>query len=425
MSDSHLIGQIVEAAETLPPDRLLYHIRPEPAPPGGDWESAVASALAKPIGKPPLAEMARGVGNAVILVDDLTRPTPQRRILPPLIGCLNSAGVRDEDITLIVALGTHRYMSKAELRERFGEDICSRVRVLNHEWQDPAMFVNLGVTPNGTPIKVNRIADEADLLIGVGSIVPHLYAGWAGGAKILQPGVCASETTAGTHAMAALDGDLMGIAGRADNRVRHEMEQVAAMAGLDFILNVVVDPAGAPVWAGAGDFIEAHRAGISAARRTYVRSIPEPADVVVIDARPTTKDYWQAVKSLGHACRGLKRGGTAILVGELSEGIAQTHLEFEPHALEPYENIVSAGKAGKIGDRIAFAALCAHALIMAHCRVICVSDGMTESDKRKLGFLHVDTVPEALEAALSESAEGATVGIIEHGGDVLPAPRKA
>jgi nickel-dependent lactate racemase len=425
MSDSHLISQIVEAAEALPPDRLLYHIRPVPAPRPGDWESAVASALAKPIGKPPLAEMARGVGNAVILVDDLTRPTPQRQILPPLIGCLNCAGVKDEDITLIVALGTHRYMSKAEVRQRFGEDMCSRVSVLNHEWQDPATFVDLGVTPNGTPVKVNRIANEADLLIGVGSIVPHLYAGWAGGAKILQPGICSSETTACTHAMAAAGGDLMDIAGRADNRVRREMEQVAAMAGLDFILNVVVDPAGEPVWAGAGDFVEAHRAGISAAKHTYVRSIPEPADVVVVDARPTTKDYWQAVKSLGHACRGVKRGGTAILVGELSEGIAQTHLEFERHALEPYESIVSACKAGKIGDRIAFAALCAHALIMTHCRVICVSNGMRASDKDKLGFRHADTVAEALAVALGESAEGATVGVIEHGGDVLPAPLRA
>jgi nickel-dependent lactate racemase len=285
--------------------------------------------------------------------------------------------------------------------------------------------VDLGVTPNGTPVKVNRIANEADLLIGVGSIVPHLYAGWAGGAKILQPGICSSETTACTHAMAAAGGDLMDIAGRADNRVRREMEQVAAMAGLDFILNVVVDPAGEPVWAGAGDFVEAHRAGISAAKHTYVRSIPEPADVVVVDARPTTKDYWQAVKSLGHACRGVKRGGTAILVGELSEGIAQTHLEFERHALEPYESIVSACKAGKIGDRIAFAALCAHALIMTHCRVICVSNGMRASDKDKLGFRHADTVAEALAVALGESAEGATVGVIEHGGDVLPAPLRA
>lgn len=422
MTESRLVAELKEVAAGLPPHRVLYRLAPGSAKGAGNWERAVLAALEKPIGAPPLSALARPGMKTVILTDDLTRPTPQRELLPPLLACLNAAGVPDSDITIIIALGTHRYMTEAEIRERFGDDICSRVPVINHTWMDEATFAELGATPRGTPVRVNRIAHEADLLIGTGSIVPHVYAGWSGGAKILQPGICAPDTTACTHCMAADGPDLLGIAGRSSNPVRREIEDIAAVAGLDFVLNVVLDAGGAPVWAGAGDFVRAHRAGVAAARKIYVRGIPEPADVVLVDARPTSVDYWQAVKALANAFRGVKRGGTAILVGELPDGIAPTHPEFIRYAREPYEAIVSAYEAGEIKDGIASATMRLHALIMAHCGVICVSPGMSAGDKEKLGFRHAETVADAVEGALGEQKDGARVGIIEYGGDVLPAP---
>jgi len=294
------------------------------------------------------------------------------------------------------------------------------VPVINHLWQDGGCFVDLGSTQNCAPVKLSRTAYEADLLIGTGSIVPHVYAGWGGGAKIVQPGVCSAETTARTHCMAAESGDLLGIAGRVENPVRREMEQVAAMAGLDFVLNVVVGSSGEPAWVGAGDFVQAHRAGVHASAATYVRPIPAQADVVIVDAYPAVKDYWQGVKALAHASRGIKRGGTAILVGDFAEGISPTHPELPQHTRKPYHAIAEACQAGEVADAIASATLRLHGLITDHCRVICVSPGMSDSDMESLGFTRAQTVEEALREGLDTQGRNATVGIIECGGDVLP-----
>jgi nickel-dependent lactate racemase len=420
MDEAGRLSEIRAAAAALPRDRLLYHIRPAPAGARGNWKGVLTRALQDPIGTPPLGRMARPGNRVVILADDLTRPTPQRKILPALLDCLHEAGVADEDVTVIIALGTHRYMTEAEIRDRFGEAACARVPIVNHTWADADSFVDLGSTPSGTPVQVNRTAYEADLLIGTGSIVPHIYAGWGGGAKIVQPGVCSAQTTARTHCMAADGGDLLGMPGRVENPVRREMEQVAAVAGLDFVLNVVVDASGAPVWAGAGDSVQAHRAGVRASAQTYVRSIPRPADVALVDAHPAVADYWQGIKALAHACRGIKRGGTAVLVGEFPDSISPTHPELARHTLKPYEAMVKACQVGEVEDAIASATLRLHGLIMDHCRVICVSPGMGAVDKHKLGFGDAPSVAEALRQALDGHDRSATVGIIECGGDVLP-----
>jgi nickel-dependent lactate racemase len=407
-------------AVALPRDRVLYRIGPKAVGEPTDWPREVLQALRSPVGSAPLAEIAQGAYDVVILADDGTRPTPQDRLLPPLLDELDGAGVRNAGITVIVALGTHRYMTEAEIESRFGPGVTGRVRVMNHAWRQPDTFVDLGHTEAGTPVRVNRLAFQADLLIGTGSIVPHIYAGWAGGAKILQPGVCSHGTTARTHCMAAESGDLLAIPGNAENPVRHEIEKVAAMAGLGFVLNVVVDEAGNAAWIGAGDPVGAHRAGVPAARDVFERPIPEPADVVVVDARPAVKDYWQGIKALAHAVRGVREGGWAVLVGSFPEGVAPMHPEFTEHALEDYEALCDACAVGRIKDRIASATLRLHALIRRHCRIVCVSDGMADEDKERLGFLSAASVEEAVAMAEAELGSSATVGIIDYGGDVLP-----
>lgn len=420
MDEARLSEDSDELGKAVPPHLLLYRIGPDAAREAGDWRAEVTSALRNPIGSPPLSDLVGPCGTAVILADDLTRATPQKEILPPLLASLNAAGVPDWNVTVIVALGTHRYMTEHEIRARVGEEVYCRVRVVNHLWQDPVTFVDLGCTARGTPVKVNAAACEADLLIGTGSIVPHVYAGWAGGAKIVQPGICSAETTARTHCMAADTGDLLGVAGHVENPVRHEIEEVARLAGLKFILNVVSDAGGAPAWVGAGDPVQTHRAGVATAKEIYVREIPGPADIVLVDAQPATKDYWQGIKALAHAQRGLKRGGVAILVGGFPEGIAPTHPEMARHARESYGNIERAWGAGRLTDGIAFTTLRLHALIMERCEVICVSEGMSAQDKNALGFRHTDSVEDALEVALTATGGDAGIGIIDHAGDVLP-----
>ena len=409
-----------DLAASVPSERLLYRIGPARAEGTRDWKSAVTAALRKPIGTPPMEDIVNSGDKVVILADDVTRPTPQQALLPPLFDCLNAAGVPDADITVIVALGTHRYMTQAEMQARFGEEILARVQVMNHLWKDPDTFVDLGVTPRGVPFKVNRIAYEADLLIGVGTIVPHIYAGWGGGAKIVMPGIACAEVIGPMHSLAAEDGDLLCVAGRMDILCRREIERCAAQVGLGFILNAVLDADGACAWLGAGEPARTHRAGIAAAEKVFVRDIPRRADVAVVDARPATIDYWQGIKALGHASRGVNKGGTIILVAEFPEGIETTHPQFASHARLSDEEVLRGWETGEITDSVSFAPLRLHALATAHCDVICVSTGLSAEDKERLGFGHAESISEALDLALTKHGTSAEIGIIEFGGDVVP-----
>ena len=162
---------------------------------------------------------------------------------------LNAAGVRDADITVLIALGTHRPMTKAECVVRYGQEVVDRVKVMNLP-QDPGSFQDLGKTPSGVPIHVSRLYLESQLSIAVGNIIPHMYAGWAGGAKMIQPGVTDHVTTAETHLMAGPR--VYEILGQVDNPVRREMEAIALKTGLKCIVNVVLNSEGEIVAVVAG-----------------------------------------------------------------------------------------------------------------------------------------------------------------------------
>ncbi len=211
----------------IPLGNLVYAIKPEDLAGLENEQKSIKYSLENPIGSAPLSQEVKKGMRVVVMADDITRPTPRERILPPLLDGLNEAGIPDRDITVLIALGTHRYMSKEEIEHCFGEKLTARVKVLNHEWQDEANFINLGSTPRGIPVSINKIAHEADYLMGVGSIVPHSLAGYGGGAKIVQPGICSWETTGKTHLLAVERDDFFELAGNPENEARLEMEEVA------------------------------------------------------------------------------------------------------------------------------------------------------------------------------------------------------
>src|ERR1035441_3704161 len=209
----------------VPEENLAWVEGPKNAPPVADLGEAVRSAIRNPIGSPPLSELVVGHGNRpFFLVTDSTPGTPQALILPILLDELNAAGVADSDISIVVALGTHRRMSRDELIARVGDAVFARVAVANLS-QQPEDFVDLGVTPLGIPIHVSRQYLEAQISIAVGNIIPHMYAGWAGGAKMVQPGVTSALTTGRTHLIAVPR--VYEILGQVDNPVRKEMEEIA------------------------------------------------------------------------------------------------------------------------------------------------------------------------------------------------------
>jgi lactate racemase len=404
----------------IPAQSFAYYAEPRKVPESGNEKESLREVLENPVGTPPLNELLRPGMKVLILTDDNTRPTPKKLIVSVVVDNLRKAGIKDRDLEILIALGTHRYMSQTEILETFGPELAESIRISNHEWADSNQLVDLGITPDGTRIIVNKKVIEADFVIGVGSIVPHSEAGWSGGGKIIQPGVCGWETTGATHLLAATDPNFLQIAGTVDNRVRSEIEYIAGRAGLDFIVNVVLGPKGKIYRAVGGHPIGAHRKGVEYAKELYECAIPELAEVVVVGAYPADLDYWQGDKPVTYSLRGVKTGGVIILAGRFPEGVSQTHPLLERYGRCTLEELAVLAKNTGINDRVGLAALYIHAHHKAKATIICVSDGISLKQKRSLDLVHAGGIEEAIRLAREMRGDDAKIGVINYGGDLLP-----
>ena len=270
---------------TIDDTNLLFHAIQQATGEVPDAERVIEEALAHPIGTPPLEDLVSANDRVTILVDDVTRPTPAGRIVPHLLRRLHAAGVPEEAVTIFIAMGTHRIMTADEIRTKLGDEIPVRYRVVNRDYR-LGPFADLGATPSGTPIHVNQEVLDADFLIAVGNVVPHISAGWGGGSKIILPGVCSRRTSDRMHLMACTVQPVLEVLGTRDNRPRAEMDAVAAQVGLDFIVNVVMDEDKHLLGAYAGHYIEAHRAACRQAEEVMVVPIPALADILIVSANP-------------------------------------------------------------------------------------------------------------------------------------------
>jgi len=400
--------------------RTLFSIQPLYLPPKSTPTVLVERALASPFGASPLADSIHPQDHICILVDDITRPTPHKVLLPPLLRAIGNCGVPDDHITFLIALGTHRPMSREEMEHHLGSEITSRFHVLNHEYDNPDALFLAGETPTGIPIYVNRLIQEADFSIGVSSVVPHAQVGWGGGGKIVLPGICGAETVGAMHTLAASLPGYPRLAGQVETPVRLLIEEIARKAGLSFIVNAIFNARYQLIDVVAGDPVLAHRAGVERAKEIFLRPIPEPADIVVVDAHPADLEYWQGLKplTLGHLA--VKQGGILILQGRFPEGISQTHRELYRYARCSKKEFEQVLQEGAIEDGAAIGALYQHILVREYCTVFCVSPGLSDKDCEALGFERFLTVEEALKEAENRTSKQATVGYIAEGGETVP-----
>jgi len=401
----------------IPAANLAWVVGPKAVPPVSDLPAAVRAAIRSPVGSLTLPELVAQSGTTtVILVDDATRSTPQSLILPVLLDELNVAGVPDNEITALIARGTHRPMTEAECVARFGEEVMARIRVVNLS-QDPAQFVDLGVTPMGVPMQVSRRYVESDLSIAVGNIIPHMYAGWAGGAKMIQPGVSSPLTTGKTHLMAGPC--VFDILGKVDNPVRREMEQIAIKSGLKFIVNVVLNRDGGVVAVVAGDVVEAHRAGVEIAHPIYTVELEERPDIVAAGSHPADRDLWQGFKPLNNCGMLVKDGGTLILIIPAPEGIARDHQTLVELGQMPSDTVYQMVERGEIDDEVAAATYLAFDLTRQRVNVTLVTDGITPEEAGCIGIVATPSFDEALAAALARHGDQARIGVVTHGADIM------
>ncbi|MCY3802329.1 MAG: nickel-dependent lactate racemase [Chloroflexi bacterium] len=382
-------------------------------------ETALRAALDRPIGSPTLQCLGEPGDEYLIVADDMTRETPVAAMTAVVAESLSAAGVSDCQIKVLIATGTHRPMTDAEILERFGEELTQRFEICNHDYQTSTL-TDLGLTDNGTPISVNQRVLDADVVIGMSSIVPHHIPGYSGGSKIIQPGVSGEPTTASTHMFSAVsDTQILGMV---ESPVRREMEEVAARAGLTAILNTTLNARGEMVDAFFGDPKAAFRAGTKASRRIYGLDAPSNVDIVIAGSHPCDIEFWQAHKSLFPAAQMVRPGGTIIVVAPCPEGVAMTHDDVLNYADQTYSRIRDLVDAGAVHDPVGASNAVAWSRIREFADISLVSGGISAEDCRALGFRPFESLDDALGDARRRLGKDASVAVMTHAPDTLPIP---
>jgi nickel-dependent lactate racemase len=405
----------------LPADCLVGPLQIRPADPLPDPAAAIADALRRPVGTPPLAQLARGRRDACVLVCDVTRPVPNRLILPPLLRTLEEQGIARKDILILIATGLHRPNEGAELEEMLGPDVVANFRVENHHGKVLEEHDYLGTTPNGVPVWLDRRYVRADLKITTGLIEPHLMAGYSGGRKVICPGIAALETVKVWHGPRFLEHPKADCGFVAGNPVHEENTRIALMAGCDFIVNVCLDGRRRVTWVGAGDMIRAWEEGVRFVEGVVKVPVKEPVDVVVTSCAgyPLDTTWYQAVKGLTGALPIVKQGGTIVLAASLSEGVGSPEFR-QIIADNPDLKVFKQRILGKdyfVMDQWQLEEL---AKVVERCRVKVVSDGLPAETLRRCYVEPAASVEQAVAESLAAYGPAARVAVIPKGPYVLP-----
>jgi len=412
--------ETVEAS--IPTSSLIGVFSPKDVPPVANVRAECLRAMNNPIGSKPLRELIKGAKKVVIVADDNTRMTPTEKLIPVLLDEMNAAGVADSQMTLIIALGTHRFMTDEEIVVKFGKDVVKRITIKNHDYLNPAELVDLGTTTNGTHVTVNKETYEADFKIGVGSVVPHHIPGFAGGAKIVQPGISGEQTTAETHLLSVrAPRSYLGVV---DNPVRQELNSIARSVGLNTIFNTVLNRSGEVVGAFFGDVVEAFNEGVKLAQQVYAVEIPEEADIVLASSHPCDLEFWQAHKTLYPSDLAVKAGGIIIIATPCYEGVAVMHKDILEVTHQAACDLRDAVSCGQVHDEVAAALAIAWAQVKERETVYIVSSGICAADAATLGFKSFESIQAALDAALAEKGPKARVTVLTHAPDMLPIIKK-
>ena len=296
----------------------------EPAHNSGlaDEKSAVLAALQQPIGAAPLRESIKPTDKICINFTDITRATPNHRLIPWLLEYLQGAVPR-ENITLLNATGTHRPNTRAELEKMLTPEVVANYRVINHECERDEDLVQVGTTRDGTPAFLNRYCAQADVRIITGFIEPHFFAGFSGGPKGIMPGVAGLRTVMSNHGALNIGDPRAAFGNTEGNPLWEELRDIALSVGPSFLLNVTLNEQREITNVFAGDLIAAHKEGIEFVRKSAMQKVSAPFDVVITtnSGYPLDLNLYQSVKGMSAGARIVKEGGLLIMACECSEGV--------------------------------------------------------------------------------------------------------
>jgi len=358
----------------------------------------------------------------VIVTSDITRYTGSELYLPLLVERLNRQGIADDDIEILIALGIHRKQTPHE-HERILGTLYGRIRVTDHECDDPAQLVSIGKTSNGIDVSINRSAVEAGRLILTGVIGFHYFAGFGGGRKSVLPGISSRQACMASHFAVLNPGQGTGksrwaVAGNLDNNPVHQsMTEACAMAAPDFILNTVLAPDKRIIAVFAGHWRDAHETGCRYYREHFTFPVPEKTDLVIVSCGGFPKDInlIQAHKSMEYAAQALKDGGVMILLAECRDGFGNVTFFnwFRNKQLEQFEAALRSSY--EINGQTAYSIL----QKAQRFRIILVSE-LSSQAVMEMGMLPAASLDEALQAAKTMLPSDWHAMVMPEGGSVLP-----
>jgi lactate racemase len=406
---------------TIPDAWLGEVVVPNPVAPNNDPEALIREAIQNPIGCRPLSELVKPGQKVAILADDYTRKTPVSQIIQFVLDELRLSGIPQTDICVVMALGTHRPMTQAELVAKLGKQVINEYQVVNIPSTDESQMVFMGTSSNGIPAWVNRYVANADVRIGIGMITPHMDAGFSGGAKIILPGVCSTRTVEAFHAASAffVENQL----GDENAILRCTLEQfVAEKVPLHFTINVILTLDNQIYQCVAGHSIQAHRVGIQHVRRVYSAPVQRRYPIVVSSSYPYDMDMWQSTKGVFGADLMTADGGTLIIVTPAEEGMSTYPFLPEYIGRDP-EEIKREIETGVVKDAKQAATGVLYSMLRRRIRLVLCSPGITGGEAERMRMPYFTSVDQAIDEAvglLPEADRAGSIGVLTHGGIVLP-----
>ncbi len=405
----------------VPDQNIVGPLRMKRAKPLSAPVETIEAALLSPIASPPLSEIARGRSSACVVISDITRPVPNKLILPPILRTLEKSGIPREEIVILIATGIHRPNEGDELQEMVGAELMSGYRFINHYSQRPETLLDLGKTDRGTPVLLNRVYCESDLKISTSLIEPHLMAGYSGGRKAICPGISSLETMKVMHGPHILEHERATTGVLEGNPFHEEATEIARMAGVDFSLNVALNDSRELVGVFAGELVAAHLAGVKFVEQFVRVELDQPVDIVLTSSAgyPLDTTFYQAIKGLVGALDIIKQGGTMILVSECSEQLGSPEFtdlilntedlkQFVQDLYDPAHFTVDQWQLEEMAKVARKAEIC------------CYSEGIPWEDLKRI-FVHpLRTPEEGIRYALAKHGKNARIAVIPEGPYLLP-----
>jgi len=396
-------------------------VEPIFSPAAPDAAAALRSALREPVAGLPLRERVQRGQTVAISACDITRPQPRRLMIPIVLEELDSV-VNLEDVVILVATGTHRPNTEAELRQMFGDEVVDSVRVINHDARDDGSLSWQGRHGNAVPLWLAREWVQADVRITTGFVEPHFFAGFSGGPKMVAPGLAGLETVLTLHDAARI-GDPRARWGVIDgNPIHDDVRAIAAATDVTFGLDVILNRDKQIVSAYGGDLFEMHAAAVGEARRLAMRPVPAPFDVVVTtnSGYPLDQNLYQSVKGMSAAYQVVRPGGVIICAAECRDGFPDhgSYRDLLASASSPEALLADiASRRETIPDQWQVQI---QARIQADCQVIVHTSYLSDADLASVHLRQTADPSASVAAAVRAAGADARVCVLPEGPQTIP-----